>query len=67
MDQQPGFLILVVVAAVIGGGWLLIQMIGACISLLSVGLGCGPDFAVVGGFFLAIAIALIALTRKGNK
>ena len=40
MDQQPGFLILVVVAAVIGGGWLLIQMIGACISLLSVGLGC---------------------------
>jgi len=65
-QQQPGFVILVVVAAVIGGGWLLIQMIGACISLLSVGLGCGSDFSVIAGFFLAIAIALFVLTRS-NK
>jgi len=66
-QQQPGFLILVVAAAVIGGGYLFIQMVGACISLLGVGLGCGPDFAVIGGFFLAIAIAVIALARKDNK
>jgi hypothetical protein len=66
-QQQPGFVILVVVAAVIGGGWLVLQLIGACISLLSVGLGCGPDFSVVAGFFLAIAIALYAVTRKDSK
>jgi len=67
MNQNPGFLILVVVVAVIFGGWLFLQMIGACIVLLGVGLGCAPDLAVVAGFFLAIALTIYALTRKDNK
>jgi len=67
MNRQPGFLILVVVAVAFGGIYLFSQMVAGCISVLSVGLGCGPDFAVVGGFFLAIAIAVIALARKDNK
>ncbi len=66
-QQQPGFLILVVIVAVVAGGWLFIQMVGACIALLGVGLGCAPNFAVVGGFFLAIALTIYALTRKSNE
>ncbi len=67
MNQQPGFLILVVIVAVIAGGWLFIQMVGGCIALLGIGLGTSPEFAVIGGFFLAIALTVFALTRKGNK
>jgi hypothetical protein len=67
MNQQPGFLILVVIAAVIGGGWLLIQMIGSCITLVSVGLGSSPDVAVIGGTLLALAIALLILAQKDNR
>lgn len=66
-QQQPGFLILVVIAAIIGGGWLFIQMVGGCIALLGIGLGTSPEFAVIGGFFLAIALTIYALTRKDNK
>lgn len=66
-EQQPGFLILVVIVAVIGGGWLFIQLIGGCIALLGVGLGTSPDFAVIGGFFLAVALTVFALTRKDSK
>ena len=66
-EQQPGFLILVVIAAVIGGGWLFIHLLGGCIALLGVVLGTSPEFAVVGGFCLAIALTIYALTRKDNK
>lgn len=66
MNQQPGFLILVVIAALIGGGYLFVQMVGACIVLLGAGLGCAPDFAVVVGFFLAVGLFIHALTR-GSK
>ena len=66
-EQQPGFLILVVIVALVGAGWLFIEMVGACIALLGVVLGCAPEFSVVAGFFLAIALAVFALTRKGNE
>jgi len=66
MNQQPGFLILVVIAAVIGGGWLLVQMIGSCIALLSVGLGCGSDFSVVAGCVIAVAIAACILLKPSK-
>lgn len=53
---------LLILLALIAGGWLFIQMIGACISLLAFGLRCAPGFAVVGGFFLAVGLAIYALT-----
>ena len=66
-QQDPVCLILVVIVAIIGGGWLFIQMVGGCIALLCVGLGCSPDFSVVGGFFLAVGLTVYALTRKDSK
>jgi hypothetical protein len=65
-QQQPGLVILVVVAAVIGGGWLFLQIVGGCIALLGAGLGADPTFAVVAGFFIAIGLTVHALTRS-NK
>ena len=66
MNQQPGFLILVVIAAVIGGGWLLVQMIGSCIALLSVGLGCGSEFSVIAGFLIALATAAFVIFKPSK-
>jgi hypothetical protein len=39
-------------------------MAGACITLLGVGLGCEPGFAVIAGFFLAVGLAIHALSKK---
>ncbi len=60
MNGQPGLLamILMAIVAIIAFGWLFIKLLGNCIVLLSIGLGTSPDFAVIGGFFLAAAIAI---------
>jgi len=63
MKPNP-FLILV---ALIAGGWLFVHMIGACIGILAVGLRCAPGFAVVAGFFLAVVLAVVALTSGSHK
>jgi len=65
-QQQPSFLILVVVAAAIGAIWLFLQIVGGCIALLGAGLGCDSGFAVVAGVVLAIVLTSLSLTRS-NK
>jgi hypothetical protein len=55
---------ILILVAVVAGGWLFIQLAGACISLLGVGLGCEPGFAVIAGFLLAVGLAIHALSKK---
>ncbi len=58
---------ILILMAVVAGGWLFIQMAGACIVLLGAGLGCDAGFAVVAGFFIAVGLVILALTTKGSK
>ena len=53
---------ILILVAILGGGFLFVQMVGACIMLLGLGLRCAPGFAVVAGFFLALGLAIYALT-----
>lgn len=57
---------IVILVAILGGGWLFLQLFAGAATLLSVGLGSGPEFAVIGGFFLAVVLACIAIF-KPNK
>lgn len=67
MDQHPGVLILALIAAAIGGGYLFVQIAGACITLLGLGLGCAPKFAVVLGTLIAVGLTIHALTSRSTK
>jgi hypothetical protein len=42
-------------------------MVGACIALLAFGLRCAPGFAVVAGFFIALGLAIYALTSGSRQ
>lgn len=58
---------ILILVALIAGGWLFVHMIGACIGILAVGLRCAPGFTVVAGFFLALGLAIHALTTGMRK
>jgi hypothetical protein len=64
MKNNPVVSILVVLAALIGGGYLLVQMAGACIMLLGIGLGASPGVAVVAGFLIAVGLAIHAIVKS---
>ncbi|MDY0170385.1 MAG: hypothetical protein RBS80_27820 [Thermoguttaceae bacterium] len=65
-DDKPGPLLtaIIVIVALIAMGWLFFHLVAVCIVLLGIGLGTSPGFAVVGGFFLAIAVAVFFLVRS---
>lgn len=58
---------LLILLAILAGGWLFRHMVAACIGILAVGLGSSPGFAVVAGFFLALGLAIHALTSGVRK
>lgn len=43
---------ILILVAILAGGWLFVQMVGACIGIVGIGLGSSPGFAVVAGFFI---------------
>ncbi len=63
MKPNPVLILL----AIIAGGWLFVQMVGACIGLVGIGFGSSPGVAVVAEFLIAVGLAIHALTTGMRK
>lgn len=57
---------ILILVALVAGGWLFVQMVVAAIAIVGIGLGASPGVAVIAGFLIAVGLAIHAIV-KSNK
>lgn len=58
---------ILILLAILGCAYFVMHMVGACIAIVGIGLGASPGLAVVAGFFIALGLAIHALTSGIRK